>query len=48
MEAARRPNVTIELVCLSIEDLPARPDAAFQDVTKYTLRKNKAPYRRLA
>lgn len=40
MEAARRSNVTIEeLMYLSIEDLASRPDAAFQDVTKYTLRK---------
>ena len=48
-EVARRFNVTVEeLVRLSIEDLLAKPDAAFQDAMEYTLNKNQELYRRLA
>jgi hypothetical protein len=48
-ERATRYNVSPEeLVRVSIEELLARPDDAFQDAVNYVLKKNSELYRRLA
>jgi hypothetical protein len=48
-ERATRYNVSPEeLVRVSIEELLARPDDAFQDAVNYILKKNSELYRRLS
>ena len=48
-EIAKRYNISPEdLVRVTIDELVARPDAAFQQVADYVLNKNAELYRRLA
>ena len=48
-ELSARFDVTLEdLVLLSVDELLARPDEAFQQAMRRTLEKNKELYRRLA
>ena len=48
-EIATRLNVSTEqLVCVSVEELLAKPTEEFQSVVDYVLTKNAELYRRLA